>query len=67
MAIDQETRREITVGVVSVVLFVALLLGVGVMYGTNGLSQTGALAVVGVIVVFVLLMTGLGYWMAQQY
>ncbi|MFC4450845.1 MULTISPECIES: DUF7472 family protein [Halorussus] len=67
MEIDQETRREILVGVVSVGLFVGSLMWVGTTYGDGSLTQTGALAVVGVIVVFVLLMTGVGYWMAQQY
>jgi hypothetical protein len=64
---EQDTRREILVGVGSVGLFIALLLGVGVTYSNDGLTQTGALAVVGVIVVFVLVMTGVGYWMAQQH
>lgn len=67
MEMDQETRREIIVGVGSVGLFVALLVWVGVTFSNDGLTQTGALAVVGVIVLFVLLMTGVGYWMAQQY
>jgi protein-S-isoprenylcysteine O-methyltransferase Ste14 len=67
MELDQETRREILVGTGSVALFVALLVWVGTMYSDNGLTETGALAVVGVIVVFVLVMTLVGYWMAQQY
>ncbi|WP_137284320.1 DUF7472 family protein [Halorussus salinisoli] len=67
MEIDQETRREILVGVGSVGLFIALLMWVGANYGNGSLTQTGALAAVGVIVVFVLVMTGVGYWMAQQY
>ncbi|WP_128477124.1 DUF7472 family protein [Halorussus pelagicus] len=65
--VDQETRREILVGAGSVGLFIALLVGVGMQYGTNGLTQTGALAVVGVIVVFVLVMSGVGIWMSRQY
>ncbi|WP_276279830.1 DUF7472 family protein [Halorussus caseinilyticus] len=67
MEIDQETRREILVGVVSVGVFIALLMWVGATYGDGSLTQTGAIAAVGVIVVFVLLMAGVGYWMAQQY
>ena len=67
MEIDKETRREILVGVLSVGVFVALLMGVGVTYSDDGLTQTGALAVVGVIVAFVVLMSGVGYWMAQQH
>ncbi|PSP55591.1 hypothetical protein BRC82_04745 [Halobacteriales archaeon QS_1_67_19] len=67
MELDQKTRREILVGVGSVGLFVALLAGVGAAYGNGGLTETGALAVVGVIVFFVVLMTGVGYWLAQQY
>ena len=67
MEIDQETRREILVGVVSVGLLVGLMYWVGTTYGDSTLSQTGALAVVGVIVVFVLVMTAVGYWMSRQY
>ncbi|WP_158058751.1 DUF7472 family protein [Halorussus halophilus] len=64
---DHETRRDIVVSVGAVALFVALLMGVGMTYGGNGLTQTGAIAVVGVIVFFVLLMTVVGYWLANQY
>ncbi|NHN60331.1 MULTISPECIES: hypothetical protein [Halorussus] len=67
MEIDKETRREILVGVGSVVVFVALLMGVGVTYSDNGLNETGALAVVAVIAAFVVLMSGVGYWMSRQY
>jgi hypothetical protein len=65
--VDQETRREILVGAGSVAFFIALLVGVGVTYGNGGLTETGALAVVGVIVAFVLLMTGVGIWMSRQH
>ncbi|UPW01433.1 hypothetical protein M0R88_04850 [Halorussus gelatinilyticus] len=65
--VDKETRREILVGAGSVGVFIALLVGVGTTYGNGGLTQTGALAVVGVIVLFVLLMTGVGLWMSRQY
>ncbi|WP_135853557.1 DUF7472 family protein [Halorussus salinus] len=65
--VDKETRREILVGAGSVGVFIALLVGVGMTYGNGGLTQTGALAVVGVIVLFVLLMTGVGLWMSRQY
>ena len=65
--VDKETRREILVGAGSVGLFIALLVGVGMTYGNGGLTQTGALAVVGVIVLFVLLMSGVGLWMSRQY
>ncbi|MFC4550325.1 MULTISPECIES: DUF7472 family protein [Halorussus] len=64
---DHETRREIAVSTAAVGVFVALLMGVGVTYGNGGLTETGALAVVGVIVLFVLLMTGIGFWMSRQY
>ncbi|WP_135827680.1 DUF7472 family protein [Halorussus halobius] len=67
MDIDQETLREIFVGAASVGLFVALLYWVGLTYGGDALSETGGLAVVGVIVVFVAVMTAVGYWMSRQY
>jgi len=65
--VDKETRREILVGAGSVAVFIALLVGVGMTFGNGGLTQTGALAVVGVIVLFVLLMSGVGLWMSRQY
>jgi len=67
MDIDSETLREIFLGAASVGLFVALLYWVGVTYGGDALSETGGMAVVGVIVVFVLVMSGVGYWMSRQY
>jgi len=66
MNIEQETLRDIAVSVGAVGLFVALLAFVGTTYGDNGLTETGALGVVGVIVFFVFLMTGIGVWMAYQ-
>ncbi|WP_134671040.1 DUF7472 family protein [Halorussus marinus] len=66
MNIEQETLRDIAVSVGAVGLFVALLAFVGTTFGENGLTETGALAVIGVIVFFVLLMTGIGVWMAYQ-
>jgi hypothetical protein len=66
MNIEQETLRDIAVSVGAVGLFVVQLAFVGTTYGDNGLTETGALAVVGVIVFFVFLMTGIGVWMAYQ-
>ncbi|USZ67132.1 hypothetical protein NGM10_10360 [Halorussus salilacus] len=66
MNIERETLRDIAVSVGAVGLFVALLYWVGTNYSNDGLSETGAIAVVAVIVFFVLLMTGIGVWMAYQ-
>lgn len=66
MNVERETLRDIAVSVGAVGVFIALLAWVGTTYSNNGLTETGAIAVVAVIVFFVLLMTGIGVWMAYQ-
>ncbi|WP_132058941.1 DUF7472 family protein [Halorussus amylolyticus] len=66
MNVERETIRDIAVSVGAVGLFVAALAWVGLTYGGNGLTETGAIAVVAAIVLFVFLMTGIGVWMAHQ-
>lgn len=66
MNVERETLRDIVVSVGAVGVFIALLTWVGTTYSNDGLTETGAIAVVAVIVFFVLLMTGIGYWMAHQ-
>lgn len=61
MDVERETVVEIAVSVGSVGLFVLLIVSVGVLFGTDGgFTETGALALVGAIVVFVLVMAGVG-------
>ncbi|MFC6725556.1 hypothetical protein ACFQE1_14510 [Halobium palmae] len=64
MDIEGETLREIVVSVVAVGLFVAVILAVGTTFG-NPLSGAGGLALVGAIVLFVLLMAGVGFFLSR--
>ncbi len=67
MNIEGETLRDIVVSVASVGLFIVATLFVGTQFDSGGLTSQGALALVGVIVGFVLLMTGVGFWLAHQH
>ncbi|MDQ2055450.1 MULTISPECIES: hypothetical protein [Halobellus] len=62
MDIDAEMRRKIVVSIVSVGAFFALFVGIGVTYGPD-LGDTGGLALVGAIALFVLVMAGVGVYL----
>lgn len=69
MDIERETVVEIAVSVAAVGLFVLLIVAVGVSYGIDapgGFSDTGALALVGAILLFVLVMAGVGVALDRQ-
>lgn len=64
MDVERETVVEVAVSVVSVGLFVVLIVAVGVLFRSSegsGFTDTGALALVGAIVLFVLVMAGVGF------
>jgi len=62
MEIDEEMRRQTAVSLAAVGLFLAALLGIGVVFdGADGLSSDGALAVVAALAGFILLMAVLGF------
>jgi membrane protein YdbS with pleckstrin-like domain len=61
MDIDEEMRRQTVVSLIAVGLFLAALIGIGVVFGSaGGLSSSGALALVGALAGFVLLMAVIG-------
>jgi hypothetical protein len=64
MEIDSEMRRKIAVSVVAVAAFVLIILWIGASFGGNALSATGGLALVGSIVLFILVMAGVGVWLS---
>ncbi|MEF8791209.1 MAG: hypothetical protein V5A61_13880 [Haloarculaceae archaeon] len=66
MEIERETMVEIAVSVGAVVLFVALIVGIGVTYGGRGLSAQGGVALLGAMAGFVLLMSVIGYFLAGR-
>lgn len=57
---DRETVVEAGISAIAVLLFVAAVVLVGMTYGGDELSSTGAVAVIAAIVGFVLLMAGVG-------
>jgi len=62
MEIDEEMRRQTVVSLAAVGLFLASLIGIGVVFnGADGLPSDGALALVGALAGFVLLMAVLGF------
>jgi hypothetical protein len=68
MNIERETVVEAGVSFAAVLVFIAAVVGVGTAFGTDGgnLSGTGGLAVLGAVVLFIAVMTGVGYWLSSQ-
>ena len=66
MEIDEEMRRQTVVSLAAVGLFLAALIGIGVSFdGAGGLSSNGALALVGALAGFVLLMAVIGVFLVR--
>lgn len=66
MAIERETLVEIVVSTLAVGGFIVATAAIGVTYGNGGLSEDGALALVGLIVAFILVMGAAGYWLSGR-
>ena len=66
MNVEGETLRDIVISVGAVGFFIVATLVVGTQFDSGGLTEQGALALVAVIAVFILVMTGLGFWLANQ-
>lgn len=66
MNVERDKLRDIVISVGAVGLFIAILLFIGSQFNGSGLTQQGALALVGAIVAFILAMSGIGYWLAYQ-
>jgi hypothetical protein len=67
MNLEDDTLRDIVVSVVSVGVFIVAMFIVGSQFESGGVTGTGALEIVGVITLFVLVMTGVGFWLANQH
>ena len=66
MELDAELRRQITVSMLAAAVFVAVLIGIGVSFnGAGQLPETGAIAVVGLLVGFILLMALVGAYLIR--
>lgn len=66
MNLERDTAVEIAVSVAAVVLFMIAMVIVGNQYYTNGFSPSGAIALVGAIGGFVVLMLLVSYYLADR-
>ena len=67
MDLDRETVTEIVVSVAGVLVFIVALVVVGLSYhGDGGLTPTGGLVLVGLVVAFILVFTGIGWWLSGR-
>lgn len=60
MELEEGMVRKIAISVAAVGVFVAFIVGIGTTYNDGGLGSSGGLALVGSIVLFILLMAGVG-------
>lgn len=66
MEIDAELRRQITVSLLAAVVFVAGLVAIGVTFDGSSLPESGAIALVGLLTGFVLLMALVGAYLIRS-
>lgn len=66
MELDRETVTEIVVSVGGVALFIAALVVVGLTFNQDGFSETGGFALVGLVVGFIVVFTGIGWWLSSR-
>lgn len=66
MDIDRQVLFQLGVGGGTTILFVAAVVFVGMQSGTRGLTEQGALTLVGVIVAFVVVLAALGLATSEQ-
>ncbi len=67
MEIDAELRRQITVSLLAAAVFIAGLIGIGVVFGDSSeLPETGAIALVALLAGFVLLMALVGAYLIRE-
>jgi len=66
MEIDAELRRQVVVSMLAAAAFVAGLVGIGVVYdGARGFSESGAIALIGLLTGFILLMALVGTYLIR--
>lgn len=66
MELDAEARRQIVLAVGAVGFFIVLIIAIGSTFSGEALATTGALALVGAIALFVLVMGVVGIYLARQ-
>lgn len=65
MELEEGMVRKIAISVAAVGVFVAAVVGIGSAYNDGGLGSTGGLALVGSIVLFILVMAGVGFVLSE--
>ncbi|SMO55571.1 DUF7472 family protein [Halorubrum cibi] len=65
MEIDAELRRQITVSLLAAMVFIAGLVAIGVTFDGSSLPESGAIALVGLLTGFVLLMALVGAYLIR--
>lgn len=66
MEIDEESRRQIVLSLAAVGFFIVLMVAIGAVNGGAALTSNGALMLVGAITLFVLVMGGIGAFLARR-
>lgn len=66
MELDETARRQIILSLLAVGFFIALMIGIGMVSGGAALTSTGAMALIGAITLFVLVMGAIGIYLARQ-
>lgn len=65
MELEEGMGRKIAISVGAVGLFVAVVVGIGTAYNDGGLGSAGGLALVGSIILFILVMAGVGLFLGR--
>ena len=63
---DRDTVTEIAVSVAGVLVFIAALVVVGQLFNDGGFSPTGGLALVALVAGFIVVFTGIGWWLSTR-
>jgi len=66
MEIEQDTLVEIGVSLLGVGLFIVGVIVIGLFLADGGLAGQGAQALIGLMVLFILVMTLAGYWLSGR-
>jgi hypothetical protein len=66
MELDEESRRQIVLSLLAVGFFIVLMVAIGAINGGAALTANGALMLIGAIALFVLVMGGIGVFLARR-
>ncbi len=64
MSEGPDARVEAGIAILSTLVFIAILVAAGTM--SEGFGETGAYGVITAVVVFILVMAGVGYWLSGK-